>query len=205
LSCGLELLDIRKLKGYVCNNFSLSIVIIAASGVLVSISVGTLIAYSATTTPHAPFPLTVDGVQCNPSEQLLFHIHAHLDIIVNGRYFLVPAQIGISNICFFWLHTHDVTGVIHIESPVNRDFTLGQFFDIWSKKFSNDQIRFNNTQIFNYVATGNSPLNVYVNGAKVPNGINYRDIKLHAHDEIAIVYGTPPHSIPSNYDFPEGL
>ena len=33
------------------------------------------------------------------------------------------------------------------------------------------------------------PLNLYINGTKVPDGTNYRDIKLNAHDEIAIVYG----------------
>ena len=199
------MVGIGKVKCNICNNISSTIVIFATAGVLVMISVGIAVAYSATTSPHTPLPLTVDGVQCNSFEQLLFHIHAHLDIIINGHYFPVPAQIGITNTCFFWLHTHDVSGIIHIESPVNRNFTLGQFFDIWNKKFSNDQVRFNNTQIFNYLATANSPLNVYVNGTKVPNGVNYRDTKLHAHDEIAIVYGTPPASIPSNYDFPEGL
>ena len=55
------------------------------------------------------------------------------------------------------------------------------------------------------MANGNSPLNVYVNGTKVPNGANYKDIKLHAHDEIAIVYGSRPSTIPSSYNFPEGL
>jgi hypothetical protein len=34
---------------------------------------------------------------------------------------------------------------------------------------------------------------------------NYRDVKLHAHDEIALIYGTPPANIPSRYDFPQGL
>ena len=48
---------------------------------------------------------------------------------------------------------------------------------------------------------------VYINGSKVPNGMNYRNIKLHAHDEIALVYGRSlqPASIPSAYDFPQGL
>jgi hypothetical protein len=70
----------------------------------------------------------------------------------------------------------------------------GRGIDIWNKKLSNDQI-------FNYVANANNPLNV--NGTKVPNGANYRDIKLDAHDEIAIVYGTPPSTIPTSYKFPE--
>jgi len=141
--------------------------------------------------------LTIDGIGCNPMEQAVFHIHAHLDVIINGAYFLVPSQIGIPSNCFYWLHTHDESGIVHIEAPTHRDFTLGQFFDIWNKKLSNDQI-------FNYVASANNPLNVYINGTKVPDETNYRDIKLNAHDEIAIVYGTQPSTIPTSYTFPEG-
>jgi hypothetical protein len=142
--------------------------------------------------------LTIDGIGCNPMEQAVFHVHAHLDIIINGVYFLVPSQIGIPSSCFYWLHTHDESGIVHLEAPIHRDFTLGQSFDIWGKKLSNDQI-------FNYVASDNNPLNVYINGTKVPNIANYRDIRLNAHDEIAIVYGTPPSTIPSSYKFPEGI
>jgi hypothetical protein len=167
-------------------------------GVLVAIITGIGIYYAIA--PHTSLPAvsTIDGIECNPMEQAVFHIHAHLDIIINGVYFLVPSQIGIPSNCFYWLHTHDESGIIHIEAPMHRDFTLGQFFDIWGKKLSNDQI-------FNYVANANNPLNVYINGTKVSDGTNYRDIKLHAHDEIAIVYGTPPSTIPSSYKFPEGL
>ena len=45
---------------------------------------------------------------------------------------------------------------------------------------------------------------IYVDGNKLPNGTNYRDVKLHAHDEIVLIYGTPS-NIPSKYDFPQGL
>ena len=150
-------------------------------------------------TPHALVPgvRAIDGIQCNSMEQATFHVHSHLDIIINGVNFLVPSQIGIPSNCFYWLHTHDESGKIHIEAPMLRDFTLGQLFDIWNKKLSNDQI-------FNYVANANNPLHVYINGTKVPDGTNYRDINLNtnrsAHNEIAIVYGTPPSAIPKSWD-----
>ena len=151
-----------------------------------------------TPTTTAASALTVDGIQCNTIEQLLFHIHAHLDIFVNGQLIYIPPQIGIiPDKCIYWLHTHDGTGIIHIESPVKRDFTLGQFFDIWSKKL-------NNSSEFANIFGGKNIPEVYVNGQKV-TGINYREIKLHAHDEIALVYGKPPDTIPSRYDFPQGL
>ncbi len=143
-------------------------------------------------------PATIDGIKCEAMESLLFHIHAHLDIFINGEHNTVPALIGITTNCFYWMHTHDESGVIHIESPVKRDYTLGQFFDIWNKKFNNDQI-------FNNLVSGNNTLKVYLNGSKVPDGTNYRDISLHAHDEITIIYGKPPSTIPVKYDFMHGL
>ena len=142
---------------------------------------------------------TIGGIQCNTMEQLQFHIHAHLDIFVNGHLIYVPPQIGIvDDKCIYWLHTHDSTGIIHIESPLKRDFTLGQFFDVWKSKL-------NNSSSFNEILGGKVVPIVYVNGKKVPSTVNYKDVKLNAHDEIAVIYGTPPKSIPSKYSFPEGL
>ena len=133
----------------------------------------------------------------------------HIDTFINGQRYTVPSQIGIiPERCIYWLHTHDDSGIIHIESPIVKNYTLGQFFDIWDKKF-------NNSQIFDNVANGknnnnnnnnnNNTLSVYVNGQKVSNGANYRDIKLNEHDQIAIIYGKPPTSIPTKYEFPKGL
>ena len=144
--------------------------------------------------------LGIDNIKCEVIEHLTFHIHAHLDIFINGKPYIVPSQIGIvPNKCLYWMHTHDDTGVIHIESPENRNFTLGQFFDIWNEKF-------NNTQIFDNIVSNskNNTLSVYVNGNKA-SSVDYRDIKLTSHDEIAIVYGKPPDTIPSIYHFPKGL
>jgi hypothetical protein len=62
-----------------------------------------------------------------------YHIHQHLDLYVNGRHLTVPALIGI-NIQQRYLdplHTHDPSGIIHIESPTTTDYTLGQFFAVW--------------------------------------------------------------------------
>jgi hypothetical protein len=150
-----------------------------------------------------PITTVVDGIQCNVSEQFLFHIHTHIDIFVNGKHVYIPPQIGIvPGKCIYWMHTHDGSGIIHIESPIKRDFTLGQFFDLWKMKLSNPKV-FDN--IFNRKDV--PPPSVYINGSKVPSTINYRDVKLSPHQEIAIVYGSPLQgkNIPSKYDFPQGL
>src|ERR671930_2048242 len=161
-------------------------------GLIIAVSVGIGLAVaSSKVLSGSKAALSLDGIQCNAAEQLVFHNHAHLDIFINGQPYRIPSQIGIvPGKCIYWLHTHDDSGVIHIESPVTRNFTLGQFFDIWNKKFTN-------TQILNSIVNSKNTLSVYVNGIKVNPTVNYRDIKLSVHDEIAIVYGMPPNTIPS--------
>ena len=146
------------------------------------------------------YGFTVDDIECGPMEQFGYHIHAHLDIFVNGKNYTVPALIGITDNCFYWLHTHDQSGIIHVESPVKRDFNLGQFFDLWNKKFviviDSD---------LNYTVTDNMNLTAYINGDMIKNGTNIRDIVLHPHDEIALIYGKSPNIIPKTFVFPLGL
>jgi hypothetical protein len=137
----------------------------------------------------------IGGIKCDKTEHFNFHYHAHLDIIVNGSAYFVPAEIGIRPPdCIYWMHTHDVSGIIHIESPENRTFTLGQFFDLWGQKFNNDQI-------FDFTVdkSQSKTLTVYVNGTIVTDK-QYRDIPVYNHEDIAIVYGTPIPLLPA-YEF----
>ena len=132
-------------------------------------------------------------------EQLTYHIHAHLDISVDGAPVTVPAQIGISDIGIAVLHTHDPTGIIHIEAPAPRAYTLGEFFDVWG-------VRLDASCIDGYCANGSSELRVYVNGKQVDG--DPRAVVLNAHDEIVLAFGTKGQltaPIPSSFDFPPGL
>ena len=71
----------------------------------------------------------VDGIKCETHEQVAYHVHAHLPILLNGQEQLVSQQIGIppggplGPKCYYWLHTHDTTGIIHIESPTQAKYT----------------------------------------------------------------------------------
>ncbi len=126
------------------------------------------------------------------------HIHQHLDIIINGKPVTVPSGIGINPIARFIspLHTHDVSGVMHVESDVKRDFTLGQFFDVWG-------VRFSKSCIGAYCAKGADTLRVFANGKPVSG--DPRNLVLRDHQEIAVVYGpaTAKVSVPSSYHFEE--
>src|ERR687884_1193185 len=109
--------------------------------IVVAVGIGVAVASSKFLSSFSAAAQTIDGIQCNAAEQLVFHNHAHLDIFINGQPYTIPSQVGIVPAkCIYWLHTHDDSGIIHIESPVTRNFTLGQFFDIWNRKFSNTQI-----------------------------------------------------------------
>lgn len=130
---------------------------------------------------------SVDGIACQSSEQLKYHVHAHLAILDNGKAITVPAQIGIPSSCFYWLHTHDTTGVIHIEAPSQQPFTLGQFFDIWGQPLSTSN-----------VAGHQGTVTAYVDGRKFIG--DPRTIPLADHESITLEIGktVPP---PPNYNF----
>jgi hypothetical protein len=139
------------------------------------------------------------GLPMLSSEGAVEHIHAHLDVLVDGRAVPVPANIGIDRTrgTISPLHTHDDSGVIHIESPVRRQFSLGEFFSEWQVSLSGDNIG-------GLHATDGKVLRVFVNG-NVQTG-NPAAITFGPHDEIAVIYGIPQpgETIPAKYDFPQG-
>ncbi|HTJ68466.1 MAG TPA: hypothetical protein VL551_13110 [Actinospica sp.] len=149
---------------------------------------------------------TIEGVGSNQMEQLAYHIHAHLAIYVNGTQKTVPYGIGIeqpwsteadgssefvdSGAAFYYLHTHDDTGVIHIESPNTTIYTLGQFFAEWNQPLSA-------TQIGPYKGT----VTAFVNGSKVTGDPSA--IKLNSHEVIQLDLGKVVGFQP--YTFASGL
>jgi hypothetical protein len=148
----------------------------------------------------------VDGISCQASEQTIFHIHAHLTVFVNGSPRQIPAAIGIpgaqaqataqgpfigTGTCFYWLHTHAADGIIHIESPVHRGYTLGNFFDEWGQPLGPDRVG---------PAAGHV---VALYNGQVYRG-DPRDIPLRAHAQIQLEVGTPLVA-QQTITFPNGL
>ncbi|MDE1726777.1 MAG: hypothetical protein KGH89_05875 [Thaumarchaeota archaeon] len=132
----------------------------------------------------------VDGIQCDNVTSSNFHINAHLDVFVDGKSYFVPEKIGIVNgTCSYWIHTTDNTGTINIEAPMNDNFTLGQLFDIWEATGSN-------------LPPHGMPI-IYINGQQVASSLNTIEIK--SHDEITVVYGVKPQTLPTSYQFSPGF
>lgn len=136
---------------------------------------------------------TVDGIHCGPTEQLAYHIHAHLAIYVDGQPRALPGGIGIPGSqvvqttegpaaeggrCIYWLHTHAPDGVIHVESPSERLYTLGNFFDEWHQPLSSNQ-----------VGEAKGKVTAIVNGE--PWTKDPHDIPLEPHNVIQLNVGSP--------------
>jgi hypothetical protein len=117
------------------------------------------------------------------------HTHEHLDVFVNGKRVIVPAGIGIGESFVSPLHTHDASGVIHVESSTVRSYSLTEVFAVWG-------VRLTKTCLAN--ECGEGKLHFFVDGkpAADPNRI-----VLTHHLEIAVAFGPPPHPVPSSYGF----
>lgn len=166
--------------------------------------------------PENPMALTCKaGLIPEKAEFLQYHVHAHLDVFVEGRPVLVPAGIGIdldnpdtiadksadglvigaglkqecSKPCISPLHTHDVSGLLHTETKTPSPNKLGQFFTQWAVRLTPDCI--------GAYCKPKTPIKIYVDG-EVATG-DPSNIELSNLREISIVIGKPPAKIPMEF------
>jgi hypothetical protein len=121
-----------------------------------------------------------------------YHVHAVLFIYVDGKQVQVPANIGIDPQGRFIaaLHTHDTSGVVHMEATKPYPFTLGEFINIWGVSFSDSNLGA-------YKAGDGKVLQLWVNGKQVSDPVNY---KMKSHDVMILGYGKPG-SFPTKKSF----
>jgi hypothetical protein len=155
------------------------------------------------------------GLIPEKAEFLQYHVHAHLDVFINGRPLYVPAGIGIDTTnpdvqtekrlggivvgagltqecatpCISPLHTHALDGVLHTETKTPQPNHLGQFFTQWA-------VRLTKSCVGGYCRP-TVPIKIYVDG-KVATG-DPAQIELKNLREIAVVIGTPPATIPEEF------
>ena len=156
-------------------------------------------------TPSGGQGSPVDGITCRKELFNQWHHHVQLTIFYNGTQIAVPEGVGILGVpgkdpkfiyhgsCFYWLHTHDKSGIIHIEPSNSNTFGLKQFFDIWGEPLSATQVADLNV----------SSIGVYLNGQYQP-GMDPSTIMFYPFEQITLVVNSPaPNWIPS-YLFPPG-
>jgi hypothetical protein len=130
------------------------------------------------------------GLSALSQEVLNYHVHQHLDIFLDGKKVAVPASIGIDDNAFITeIHTHDTSGIIHVEAGKSFPYTLGQFFSVWG-------VRLSKQCVGGYCAPSQQ-LRFYLNGK--PYSGDPDNLVLKNHEEIAIAIGKPPKKIPSTY------
>ena len=166
--------------------------------------------------PQNPMALTCKaGLIPEKAEFLQYHVHAHLDMFINGHPLLVPAGIGIDTAnpdvqtekrlggivvgaglrgvcdkpCISPLHTHALDGLLHTETKTPSPNKLGQFFTQWA-------VRLTPNCVGGYCKPA-VPIKIYVDG-QVETG-DPTQIELKNLREIAIVIGTPPATIPMEF------
>ena len=127
---------------------------------------------------------TIAGISCDAQEGQRIHIHQHLLILDKGKPVDIPPNVGQPAMrrCIYWLHTHTPDGIIHIEAPQNRSFTLGDFFKVWAQPLSQ-------TVAASARAAKGEKLKVWLDGK--PFAGDPATIPLNAHTDIVIEAGPP--------------
>ena len=138
------------------------------------------------TSAHAEVPTgrTIDGIRCEAMEGAVLHLHQHLAILDHGNPVQIPADVGRPLLaqCLYWVHTHTPDGIIHVESPNFKTFTLGDFFDVWGEPLRR-------TDVAGAKPKRGEKIAVWVDGR--PYAGDPRQIALTNHLDITIDIGAP--------------
>lgn len=151
--------------------------------------------------PHdAPTRVRAAGLSLLSSEGTALHIHQHLSITVDGKPVTVPGNIGIDLAAqrLSPLHTHDDSGILHVEAPTVRKFTLGQFFTEWD-------VRLRASTIGPYVnGTNGTKVTAFVNGSRSHTPLP--SLTLSSKEDIAIIvtHGGSTPAAPPAFVWPSG-
>ena len=140
---------------------------------------------------------TVGSVPCQPLEGQAVHIHAHLTVLIKGRPLPIPSDVGrpAAAGCIYWIHTHADDGIIHVESPARRTFTLGEFFALWGQPLTADNMA-------GVPLTVGEQVRAYLDGKAWKR--DPAAIALAPHADIVIEVG-PPFSLPAPFAAWNGL
>lgn len=130
--------------------------------------------------PSDPLPgINNAGIRAYLQDVYDVHIHAHLDVYYNGQPVTVPGGLGIGpgNLYIAPLHTHTPTGLLHLEGPRGKTYTLSQVFTLWGVPLHGAA--------------------AWDNGARVADA---EGLVLQDHHEVAVVFGTPPATVPVGFN-----
>jgi hypothetical protein len=183
---------------------------IAIGGILVVLAI-VMVIYAVTSSRPKPTPVVpaAAGIPCDALEHTQVHYHAALQILYQGNPVSIPTDVGRLSTCFYWLHVHaESPGVIHIEAPKGRTFTLSDFFKVWAASKGTPE-PLDATHVSSFTLTGDQKLVVYVDlgdgtGPQVYTG-DPAAIVLKEKEVITLEITPPSVNPPPKFTFPSGL
>jgi hypothetical protein len=153
-----------------------------AVGVLLVVGMVAVVVRYQQTPGTSVYPV-IDAIPCQRTVARAIHFHAHVSLYISGKRISIPAQVGIvpDETCQYWIHTHDTSGVLHIESPAGISVTLGSFLDIWGQQFRQRE----------YPRQLSDPAGwqVFLNGQPFTGDVH--TIVLHSHMLMTLAYHSP--------------
>lgn len=187
---------------------------IIAGGAAAVLVVVALVGYAAFRLGNSQSPpSSASTVPCDQLEHTQVHYHAALQILNQSSPVSIPTGIGRHTTCYYWLHMHtNEPGIIHVESPSDRAFTLGDFFavwDEWSRSDGGPAELLDSTHVSTLVLAGAQKLVVYLDagGGSGPQLFagDPRSVVLRNHQVITLEITPPAVAPPPAFSFPPGF
>src|SRR5262245_11458251 len=151
--------------------------------------------------------VAANAIPCDQLEHTQVHYHAALQILDAGRAVSIPTGVGRTRSCYYWLHMHDgEEGIIHIEAPSDRTFTLADFFEVWSSWAGAKEL-IDTRQVSTISLDSSQKLVVYVDIGSGPKAFTGDPATIHLEDrEVVTLEISPPTvSPPPAFDWPPGF
>ena len=131
--------------------------------------------------PRNSYTSKSEDVREPDKEVFVIHWHPQLFIFINGNQSVIPANIGIYNGSEAPIHTHDDSGILHIEQmePAEETLKLGFFFSkVWNKTL-------NSSCIFEYCNNATHDIRMWVNKKR---NFGFGNLTMRDSDMIVIVF-----------------
>ena len=189
-----------------------AIVALIAGGavvVLLTVSVFAFVAYTRLNAALQSSPIVDQSmVPCDGLEHTQVHYHAALQLLDQGKPVPIPTTLGRTATCYYWLHMHSgEAGIIHVEAPTDRQFTLGDFFKVWSA-WSGQKEFLDSTHVSTFTLTGDERLEAFVaaDGA-APRAFSGdpTSIVLKEREVVTLEISPPTISPPPDFPWPPGF
>ena len=175
---------------------------------LVTVAVFAYVAYTRFHVSQVRVSASASPVPCDGLEHTQVHYHAAIQILNQGQAVAIPTSVGRTAYCYYWLHMHTgEPGIIHVEAPNDRAFTLGDFFRVWAA-WSGGQERIDSRHVSSLTLSGAERLVVFVapdgSAPQVFTG-DPASIVLKEREVVTVEVSPPTVSPPPPFDWPYGF